>query len=206
MNHRQADRRRIEALRNLAERPGTEAEGKVARAMLERVLAKERAAADPASDAFDKFKDYLRTGSMDDLAHAVGMRECDCGVRFPAFGMCPNERGHQIIEDTIRRRFPVGSRVYYNRWSYAPNLPGIVAGKPDTWNRLAVRFDGLKGQRTVPVYSRLGWHLTSYRVDAETLRKNGVRQGMEEFDNAEQAARDYADRLVAEILLKRGRV
>ena len=65
--------RRIEALRNLAERPGTEAEGRLARELLERAEGKRTT----EESYYDKFRDFISTGALDDLGSACP-RRCDC--------------------------------------------------------------------------------------------------------------------------------
>src|ERR1035438_7778096 len=103
--------RRIEALRNLAERPGTEAEGRLARELLERAEGKR---------------------TPDDLGSACP-RRCDCGNTHPAFTDCPMYTRHAEIDAEKRRRFPRGTRVYYNRWAYTENCQGTVTGPSTQW-------------------------------------------------------------------------
>lgn len=170
--------RKLQALRNLAERPGTEAEGAVARAM----LAKAEAQRSPEDQFLDKFRDFLRTGSRDDLAKAVGDKLCDCGTRYAAFTICENFAFHARINRELREKFPVGARVYYNRWAYAVNCPAMVAGYSTEWHGIWLRFEHLKNRRNVPVYSAAGWHLSRHPVDAETIRQAGLRGGWEKFE------------------------
>lgn len=61
--------RKLRALRNLAERPGTPSEGEVARAMLARAEA-------TREEPFEAFARFLKTGRMEDL-HAA----CDATER-----------------------------------------------------------------------------------------------------------------------------
>ena len=92
-------RRRIEALRALAERPGTPAEGEVARKMLERAEAH-------GVDPEESFRSFIRTGSMDDLASAVGPLTCECGTTHPPFTKCSNLSLHQRIRRQMEVLFP----------------------------------------------------------------------------------------------------
>ena len=181
--------RKIAALRNLAERPGTEAEGRVARAMLARIESK----ADPVDQVYARFETFLRTGSLDDLGLAVGWKTCDCGNLHPPFTACPMIEAHNSIAFEIRRRFPRGERVFYNRWAYAKNCPGKVTGYSD-WSWVRVRFDHLKNSRAVPVYSGGLWHLSVAPVGDAALRKTGMRGGMDKIDDlVNRCAEVYAD-------------
>jgi hypothetical protein len=169
--------RRIEALRALAERPGTEAEGRVAREMLKRAEAKHA-----QRDPMEAFRDYLHTGSMDDLGDAIGRSVCDCGTSRPAFTNCQNTAEHERIAAEIRQRFPRGTRVFYNQWAYGANYPGRVTGYSREWNWARVKFDNLKNIRSVPIYSANGWHLSAEPLDTETRRP--LRGGMERLERS----------------------
>jgi hypothetical protein len=153
------------------------------------MLAKEEARRSPQDAIFDKFGSFLRTGSMDDLADAVGPRTCDCGATFQAFTKCQNSSGHSDIQDQIRAKFAIGDRVFYNCWAYLKNDPGRVAAyvkpKPENgsfpWAWLSIKFDRLKSARQCPVFSSLGWHLTHYQVDDQTLRQAGTQGDMDKI-------------------------
>ena len=181
--------RKLAALRALAERPGTKAEGEVAREMLQRLEAKQT----PAEQVYAQFGDFLRSGSMDDLRRAVGEELCGCGNRYPAFAECPLTQHHEAVASEIRERFPRGTLVYYNCWAYSKNCTGIVSGYPREWNWLRIKFDHLKTVRSVPVYCNGLWHLSSAPVDDETLRRTGVRGGM---DDLEEHARRFAEQIL----------
>jgi hypothetical protein len=169
------NRRRLEALRNLAERPGTEAEGQLAREILK------RAEAEPSeANPLGRFAQFMRSGSMDDLRDAVGPKTCDCGTQHPAFTSCPNTAKHADIDAERRARFPRGTRVYYNCWAYSENCAGRVTGYPAQWNWIRVKFDHLKSSRSVPIYSALGWHLSTEPLPREKARP--LRGGMHTFD------------------------
>jgi len=181
--------RRLAALRNLAERPGTEAEGRVAREMLARIEAK----AEPAEQVYAQFEEFLRTGSLDDLGRAIGLKTCDCGNRHPAFTHCPMMEAHQRIAVEIRQRFPRGQRVHYNRWAYPKNCPGRVTGYSG-WHWVRVKFDHLKNSRAVPVYSGGLWHLSIAPLDDATLRASELRGGMGKIDDlVNRCAEVYAN-------------
>jgi len=64
--------RRLAALRALAERPGTPAEGAVAREMLARAEAKKREQYPTEERSrWELFEEYLRTGDLETLRRAV---------------------------------------------------------------------------------------------------------------------------------------
>lgn len=170
--------RTLAALEALAARPGTPHEGEVARAMLERFRAKRSA----EEQYFDKFRDFLRSGSMEDLAQAVGENTCDCGSRYPAFQKCANLDAHERIAREILERFPRGTEIYYNKWAYAQNCPGKIVGYSHSWNWARIKFDHLKNSRSCPIYSAKGWHISKYPLDYETLCRSGLREGMENID------------------------
>ena|SRR5258707_8918992 len=150
--------RRLQALQNLANRPGTEAEGAVAREMLERHQAKE----DPYTLA-------------QRIAHAAYAK------------VQTDIKSRDAIAKEIRLRFPKGTRVYYNKWAYRSNSPGVVTGYPriqfdGSWGWIRIKFDHLKYASAVPIYSSLGWHLSGTPVSgAESLRLQGLRVSMDEF-------------------------
>lgn len=128
--------RKIAALRALAERPGTEAEGAVAREKLAKLMAASPA---PPTTIMDSFADTIRSA----VDRCVAREE---------------------LRAEIQRRFKPGDLVYYNRWAYAANEAGIVKGypKPTTDNAawLRIKFDRLKTARNVPIFSEDGWHLS----------------------------------------------
>lgn len=181
MNHR-----KIQALRNLAERPGTEAEGRVAREMLKRLEAKN---GPPISDleaeawVWQQFGDFLRTGSLDDLARATGYHTCDCGSLYPPFTKCSADDVHAEINAAIRKHFTKGRRVYYNAWAYPKNCPATVVGYSKDWNWVRLKFDHLKNVRSVPAYRKGLWYVSLEPESDETLHATGVRGGMENIDD-----------------------
>lgn len=182
------NRRRIEALRALAERPGTVAEGELAREMLARAEKSQ-----PKRSRTEAFSAYLKSHSIEDLEESCGPNLCACGALRPFFESCMDSFRHQAIAGEIRKRFPKGTRVYYNYWDYSRNDPGVVTEYPCTWNWLRIKFDRLKAARSVPIYSPKGWHLSVAPVDQETLDQTGLCG----FTKAEQ---DAIDRDVANMV------
>lgn len=171
-------RRKLDALRNLAERPGTEAEGILAKETLERL------SRNAPTDPLELYRIFLRTGAMEDLRAAVGEnRMCECGTTHPTFTSCLNLTEHARIDAEKRMKFPRGTRVYYNKWAYKSNAPGRVTGYSAQWNWLRVQLDELKNPRSIPVYTALGWHLSTEPIDADTLHRTGLREGMEQLEN-----------------------
>lgn len=154
--------RKIAALRRLAERPGTEAEGIAARAALERLGASDLSTADP----WELFREFLRTGNMDTLWEATKDHHiCACGAAYArGTPYCSNLTKHWDIQAEIKRRFPLRTRVYYNKWAYAANNPATVVGyseKPSNWNCIRVQFDNLKTTRSIPIFEYDNWHLST---------------------------------------------
>lgn len=147
-------RRKLEALRNLAERPGTEAEGRVARAM----LAKHETAVPLVVIRYD----FEFT--------------CNCGTRYQARGKCPNVVEHARITVEAKRRFPKGRRIYYNCWAYPPNCAGTATGYVSDWNWVRVKFDHLKSVRNVPAYKWPDWLLSTEPLPVNLKKEKGETQ------------------------------
>lgn len=190
-------RRKLQALRNLAERPGTEAEGALAREMLAR-LEEKRSEGHQDKPEWERplwraFEDYRRADiSTDDFIESMCRRiqwerdqplprkwVCACAARVPAGSICENTAGHAAIQQQIRERFKPGDRVYYNHWSYEANSPGVVRAyirpkwRPNgdhPWAWISVKFDHLKNARQVPIYSRAGWHLSHKPLNEQERR------------------------------------
>lgn len=161
-------RRKLNALRALAERPGTPAEGEVAR----RMLAKMEAVPCEANP-LGKFAQFMRSGSMDDLASAVGRSKCACGATYAAFSKCSDYVAHERIRAEIRQKFPKDTRVFYNMWAYERNAAARVTGyprDPKLWNWVSVKFDHLKSYRSIPVLDSDGWHLSTEPLTKEQAR------------------------------------
>lgn len=200
--------RKLDALRALAERPGTDAEGKLAREILERLEAKRDARhADKPEDERPRwvaFEDYLHGDlTTDEFLEAMRRRVkwereqplptewvCACRSRVPIGAKCESTFAHLAIQQTIREKFKPGERVYYNKWAYDANCPGFVKAyvrlkEPNgdhPWAWISVKFDHLKNARQIPIYSAKGWHLSHAPVDRETLRATGLREGMEKCE------------------------
>ena len=165
-------RRKLEALRALAERPGTEAEGIVARQILARLEAKQGIPGRVEAKRYDH------------------LWECACGSILVVGEKCDNDLVHLDIQDEIRAKFKPGDRVYYNKWAYTANCAGVVAAyvrlkAPNgdhPWAWISVKFDYLKSARQIPIYSAKGWHLSHKPVDRATLIQTGLREGMEKME------------------------
>lgn len=157
--------RRIDALRALAERPGTEAEGKLAAELLAKIEAKPLA----EESRWKLFETYLRSRNIEDLMRACAApKECACGEKFLG-KQCPNVTRHTSIAQEIRNRFKKGDVVFYNKWAYSPNARAVVIGYSqwESWQWIRLQFDHLKHPRAVPIYSLLGRHLSHEPVTAE---------------------------------------
>lgn len=174
--------RRLEALRALAERPGTEAEGILAREILDRLEGEQTHRAE------EQYRRWLRRDiSLDELLRAMKPQpltpeELDA-LHF-ASRQAEEARlrvDHAAIQAEIRRRFKKGDRIFYNKWAYSKNEPGVVTGyvRPKAengthpWAWLSCRFDRHLWPRQIPVWSERGWHLSLEPlgdVEAERLR------------------------------------
>lgn len=159
--------RRIEALRALAERPGTHAEGEVARAKLARALAHKGDLS--KQSPWDAFRSYLRTGSMDDLRWATTHEVCQfCGLICLRNLQCPHTSEHYAEHSQLRDKFPRGTRVYYNYWAYSENCPAVVTGYSAELGRIRLKFDHLKNSRSVPIYQDGELRLFTEPIDHAT--------------------------------------
>lgn len=186
-------KRKLDALRNLAERPGTEAEGKLAREILERLEWNRHADKPPEERAhWLAFEDYMRgIITMDEFLESMRRSvvqesaesppyswQCPCGNSVQAGSECRDFMAHENIQAEIRRRFKKGDVVFYNRWAYPLNCPGIVSAyvkpRPENgtfpWAWLSIRFGHLKNSRQVPVFSAKGWHLSLEPLGDEMAR------------------------------------
>jgi len=188
--------RKLQALRNLAERPGTEAEGALAREILERHETKDGFLDKPEDEreAWMSFSDFLRSNiSTEEYLEKLRRwnerqrREpipetwtCPCRVVVAVGLNCTNSMGHLTIQQAIRERFNPGDRVFYNYHAYPPNCLAVVKSYvslrqengtyPWAWIRL--KFDHLKSTRAVPIYSVTGWHLTHEPTSAEMITED----------------------------------
>lgn len=159
--------RRIAALRALAERPGTPAEGEVAREKLARIESKQTRPVN-ASELFGFFASYLRNGCMEDLQKAVNNSVCNiCGKVFPRGLACPNQSEHFKAHSEMYKIFPRGERVYYNYWAYPANCPAVVAGYSADLGWIRLKFDHLKNTRSVPIYDDGELRLFTSPVDSD---------------------------------------
>lgn len=164
--------RKLQALRNLAERPGTEAEGQLAREMLDKLDAK-RFADKPADEVAawklldDLFSNAIGTSEFIDGLKRWAERDippewtCACGRTLRAGDRCEDAARHSAIQAQILENFKRGDRVYYNFHAYTKNCPGFVAAHIKSrrlngtypWAWISVKFDHLKSARQVPIYS-----------------------------------------------------
>src|ERR1700722_1394558 len=120
----------IDSLRRLAERPGTEHEGIVAREMLKR----------PEAKRSEGFRDYeleylalFRRHMRGEITLHEFLRSsrsqtaepwtCPCGDTIYMNGKCLNQLRHLEVQTEIRSRFKRGDRAYYNYWAYPENCP-----------------------------------------------------------------------------------
>lgn len=160
------DQNTIESLRRLAERPGTEHEGAVAREMLRRLEAKI-----PAENRglIPSLRELLKRHGIPDAW------TCPCGaVNSVGDGPCAETWKHLDIQTQIRAKFAKGDRVYYNCWAYPRNCPGRFAAyvklKPEIgdypWAWISVKFDHLKQARQIPIISARGWLLSHEPLEA----------------------------------------
>lgn len=186
--------RKLQALRNLAERPGTEAEGKLAREILERW--EKNSFADEPEDEQDMWSvfaahqrgdistdDFLASIRRDNLRrerqHPPVEWHCACGNILRVGEKCCDDLRHLSIQMEIRVRFKKGDRVFYNHHCYPVNCPGFVLGylRPKItvdshpWAWINVKFDHLKSPRQVPIYSAKGWHLSKEPIDPDVLAR-----------------------------------
>ena len=153
--------RKIGALRNLAERPGTTAEGIAAREALKRLNVSE-----------------IQYGTLRRYDIPWQMNEyCPCGTVYHFGEKCTDLDRHVNIMSDLRHQFPRGTEVFYSKWCYAPNSRGRVTGYPvkhfdDDWHWIRVKFDHLKSAISIPTRSDKGWHLFTEPVaiaEAEQL-------------------------------------
>lgn len=148
-------RRTIEALKQLASRPGTSQEGAVARTKLRDAEKKHPHlfGRPPAAFVHIGFEDFR-----------ARCWHCPCGNLVWAGKDCLRRAEHEELRASIAAAFQKGDRVYYNFWAYEPNCPATVMGfpKPDkeNWGWIRLRFDHLKASRNVPIHSPFqGLHL-----------------------------------------------
>ncbi len=135
-----ASARKIQALQNLAERPGTEAEGRVARAMLEKLTGRAYIPPRPAP-APPKRKPRV--------------------PREKAVPKVPEYFADKLkLAMKVRERFPLGATVYYNAFGHDPNHMGTVTGYEPSGFRVVVWFADFGKSALVYACSDRGWHLT----------------------------------------------
>ena len=176
--------RKLQALRNLAERPGTPAEGVLAREILERFDGDRNSGnAELERPLWIAWDDYMRGSvSMDEFLESIRSRvmwersqplptewTCACGETVMVPSKCSGSR-HEAIHREIPSKFPKGLRVYYNCWAYSINSPATVSGYSREWNWIRLKFDDLKTVRGVPIYKK-GWRITREPVEREQAER-----------------------------------
>lgn len=173
--------RKLAALKNLAERPGTPAEGELARELLRKYESSNVGVDDDLTedDYWKAFKRHMRgessTEEFLDALRRYAQRPvpenwtCACGTISPLNQKCQNSGLHIKIQFDIRNKFKKGDCVYYNYWAYPINQPATVTGYVPSaigmqWNWIAVKLVGRRGKsnlyRQIPIYSAKGWHLS----------------------------------------------
>lgn len=152
--------RKIEALQNLADRPGTEHEGKVARAMLEKLTGRA----------------YAPTPPSPTPRPFVPRKPRAAKPPRPPLDFLKDDNARLKYATEIRDRFPIGTHVFYNAPNFKANRAGIVTGWKD-FQVIVIFHDGFGAQR-VPPRSARGWHLSKKKMDAKTsakMRAKGAR-------------------------------
>ncbi len=171
-----ASPRKIQALQNLAERPGTEAEGRVAREMLEKLTGKAYSPSPPSTTAQRPqyySNDYFAKRARDAAESARKARQSPPRKPEPSY---VGDRLKLAIE--VRERFPIGTKVFYNAPGYPPNASGIVMGFQRAGHCVTVAFDFDGETAQIPACSSRGWHLTKQKMDRKlsgSMSKSGVR-------------------------------
>lgn len=160
--------RKLQALQNLAERPGTEAEGRVARAMLEKLTGRpysqrERAQSDPF-ERFDKLWEDLKQKCSTPPPRPRKAPAAKKKAKLPLWYTDPLKRAQKV-----RERFPIGSVIYYNARGWPINTGGEVLGYERAGFRVRVEF--FSGVQLVHACSDLGWHLSLNPVSPKQAAK-----------------------------------
>lgn len=142
--------RKLEALRNLAERPGTEHEGEVARAMLEKLTGQ-------------RYRPPIIREQFDPKRAA---RKKAPAPKQPDYMTDPLKMAQEV-----RKRFPVGTRVYYTGPGFPYNSPGTVVGYESAGFRVIVDFEWDDTEVMLTACCPIGWCLTKKPMSKETARK-----------------------------------
>ncbi len=148
-----ASARKLQALQNLAERPGTEAEGRVARAMLEKLTGRPYTPQRPAPPP--PFSIPYRPKKAPAAKRTVVL---------PKWYTDPLKRAEKV-----RQRFPIGSVIYYNARGWPDNTSGYILGHERAGFRVRVEFSS--GIKLVHACSDLGWHLSHNPASPKQARK-----------------------------------
>lgn len=145
MNMNSKRERRIKALQNLADRPGTEAEGLVAKQRLKEILAKDNSASLTEADnpfhangylnfvlsmlrvnhQAQTFNDPLFYGSTVGQGRSTQVPKdfikCPCGSLFSGKAHLDV---HKHLRKKVQEMFPIGSTVFYGHSQYSYLSPG----------------------------------------------------------------------------------
>lgn len=183
--------RKLAALRNLAERPGTEAEGKVARAMLEKLTGREYAPPRPPAPerpiTGGRFNgevwEFLQPDGTWSTKPAWSTRPAQPRPKAPRKKPAPPKvpeyfRDKVKLAMKVRQRFPIGTTVYYNAPGWASNSMGTVTGYRPAGYKVRVWFDQMGGVKEVDACSSRGWHMTVLPMNEKTaakMQKKGVK-------------------------------
>ncbi len=129
-----ASQRTLDALRRLADRPGTEAEGILARETLRRL------SVDPDRPLPRSLEDILRaaeTPMTPEEQAAIRIME---EQRLAASARAAREAEIRIYERMVRG-LKKGDRVYFNRVRYPKNDPGVVSKPADAYLNVQIKLD-----------------------------------------------------------------
>ncbi len=129
-----ANARTLEALRRLAERPGTEAEGILARETLRRL------SVDPNRPIPRSLEDLLRAADTPMTSEEIDAIRIMEEQRLEAVARAAREAEIRIYERMVRG-LKKGDRVYFNRVRYPKNDPGIVSKPADAYLNVQIKLD-----------------------------------------------------------------
>lgn len=152
-----ASERTIEALRALAERPGTEHEGIVARQMLERLSRV------TTEDDFTPFRRWLRREiTLDELVQAMNPTRLTPEEQL-VVDEADKIKHRASIRQQIHDRFRPGDRIALGK------RRGVVAGYDYGWNSICLKLNGNMWPRAYVVYDESGWLIRSDTQTREPL-------------------------------------
>jgi hypothetical protein len=141
--------RKLEALQNLADRPGTPHEGAVARAMLEKLTG----------------KPYTPTPQPAPRVHRPRAKKKAPAPVVPDYLKDPLKMAFEV-----RSRFPLGTKVWYSAKGFPVNSPGTVIGFERAGHRVMVDFEWFPIKTVVACTDR-GWHLSKKPIPQKQAEK-----------------------------------